>query len=115
MRRGDGAGRKFVGHKSLISCGEDDPLDGVANLFDVAMVFAVAMLLAVIARLPYMANTAGANSSSQASEAMLDAFESEQSRLERFELSDQTLGGEGERLGAAYRLPSGEVICVPDR
>ncbi|EAQ82299.1 DUF2149 domain-containing protein [Blastopirellula marina] len=108
-------GRRVGRHRKLLTGGEEDPLDGVANLFDVAMVFAVAMLLAVIARLPFAASTSGANSASQTSNSKMDSIENQDAKLERFEISDQMLGGEGERLGAAYRLPSGEVICVPDR
>ena len=31
-----------------------------------------------------------------------------------YELTGETLGGEGERLGTAYRLANGQIIYVPD-
>ncbi len=31
-------------------------------------------------------------------------------KIERYRASPETLGGDGERLGTAYRLKSGEVI-----
>ena len=31
-----------------------------------------------------------------------------------YELTGETLGGDGERLGTAYRLADGQIIYVPD-
>ena len=31
-----------------------------------------------------------------------------------YELTGETMGGDGERLGTAYRLADGQVIYVPD-
>ena len=35
-------------YRRLLETSDDDPLSGVANLFDVAIVFAVALLLALV-------------------------------------------------------------------
>ena len=76
---------------------EDDPLAGMANLFDVWVVFAVALLLALAAR---AARDAAPNA--------------EMKKLDRFTVGDDRLTGAGERLGTAYRLASGEIVYVPD-
>ena len=34
--------------------------------------------------------------------------------ISAYELTGDTLGGQGERLGTAYRLANGQVIYVPD-
>ena len=31
-----------------------------------------------------------------------------------YELTGETLGGQGERLGTAYRLADGQIVYVPD-
>ena len=76
---------------------DDDPLSGMANMFDLWVVFAVALLLALVSR----AGRQGA------------PFE-EMTKLDRFTVGDDRLTGAGERLGTAYRLQSGEVVYVPD-
>ena len=35
-------------------------------------------------------------------------------KLEHYRITPRTLGGEGQRLGTAYRLKTGEVVYVPD-
>ena len=35
-------------------------------------------------------------------------------KVDRYRVSRDVASGEGERLGTAYRLPSGEVIYVPE-
>lgn len=76
---------------------EDDPLAGMANMFDLWVVFAVALLLALAGR---------ASRRDAPTEQML--------KLDRFTVGDDRLTGAGERLGTAYRLQSGEVVYVPD-
>ena len=76
---------------------EDDPLAGMANMFDLWVVFAVALLLALASR---------ATHQHAPTEHMM--------KLERFTVGDDQLTGAGERLGTAYRLQSGEVVYVPD-
>lgn len=76
---------------------EDDPLAGMANMFDLWVVFAVALLVALVSR----TGRQGA------------PFE-EMTKLDRFTVGDDRLTGAGERLGTAYRLQSGEVVYVPD-
>ena len=34
--------------------------------------------------------------------------------IEAYELTGETLGGDGERLGTAYRLADGQIVYVPD-
>ena len=92
---------------------EDDPLTGLVNLFDLWMVFSIALLLALVAasRLPELSPGARGATAGSSSEALPPQ---EQSRLDHFRVSHEKLTGEGQRLGTAYRLKSGEVVYVPD-
>lgn len=87
---------------------DDDPLSGLVNLVDVWMVFAIAVVLALV----------GASQVSQkpSSSAAVDQNlpDVEQTTLDHFRISTEKLSGEGQRLGTAYRLASGEVVYVPD-
>jgi hypothetical protein len=87
-----------------------DPLSSVANLFDAAMCFAVALLIAVALRgavAPARADGAAAESG--------EVVPVDASQLAKFRPSSGVLTGEGERLGVAYRLKSGEVVYVPGK
>ncbi|TWT99822.1 hypothetical protein Pla108_07650 [Botrimarina colliarenosi] len=97
-------------HRRLLASHDDDPLSGVANLFDVAMVFAVAILLSLITRIAPLEAIASSGGK-PGSEAILPDGEP----LEHYRVSESQLSGEGERLGVAYRLANGEVVYVPSR
>jgi hypothetical protein len=88
---------------------EDDPLAGLVNLFDLWMVFSIALLI-VFAGASRRRSSAVETRPSPTSPASL----SEARTIPKYRLSREELSGSGERLGTAYRLPSGEVVCVPD-
>jgi hypothetical protein len=102
-------------YERLLDCDDHDPLAGVSNLFDVAMGFAAALLIALFGQLP------ASQLFGQRAAARFEPGVGQQAavppagtRLERYRLGDREAGGRGERLGVAYRLSSGEVICVPE-
>jgi hypothetical protein len=79
-------------------------------LFDATIVLSVALMIALLAR-PMLLND---GQSGDATSRQLEPVAGERAEIPRFRLSEQTVGGEGERLGVAYRLTSGEVICVTE-
>ncbi|QDV85764.1 DUF2149 domain-containing protein [Planctomycetes bacterium TBK1r] len=83
-------------YRRLLGSEDDDPLSGIANLFDISLVFVVALLIALMAP----------NSAS--------VIQPDGEPLTKYSVSEESLGGEGERLGMAYRLKTGEVIYVPE-
>lgn len=89
--------------------GEDDPGAGLLNLFDVWIAFAVALLLAIVSF-----KTVSAKNGQPAEGKDGAAVQPDAKTLERYRPSEETAGGDGERLGTAYRLKSGEVIYVPE-
>lgn len=93
---------------------DDDPGAGLVNLFDVWIAFAAALLLAMISYFSLSAPASAVKSSSPAEAGGLEVIEPARMKKERFRPSRDNAGGEGERLGTAYRLKSGEVIYVPD-
>ena len=88
---------------------DDDPGSGLLNLFDVWIAFAVALLLAIVSYQNRPSHN-GAKSLPVMKETV-----SQGTPLERYHASEETAGGDGERLGTAYRLKSGEVIYVPEK
>lgn len=96
---------------------DDDPGAGLLNLFDVWIAFAAALLLALVGARQISAEQARQDSSKESAEENkehLESIQQQKVKMERYKVSDKKLRGEGERLGTAYRLQSGEVIYVPD-
>ena len=97
---------------------EEDPLAGLANLFDLGMVFAVALLLAMVKSLSLselLTKTEEVTIVKNPGRPDMEIIRKKGIKLERLRLSTQEIGGEGERLGTAYRLKSGEVVYVPEK
>ena len=90
-----------------------DPGAGLLNLFDVWIAFAVALLLAMVGFLTQPVGPPDAAGKAAQRDPM-EAIREARTRLEHYRESRDTASGDGERLGTAYRLKSGEVIYVPD-
>ncbi len=75
---------------------DDDPMAGVAQLFDVSIAFIVAVIAALFT---LMSSKGLLNNSTQPV-----SHKSE----------EKTMSGNGVRLGTAYRLDNGQVVYVPD-
>lgn len=103
----------FPLHQPILDCVErfENPLDGIANLFDLEVVFALGFdfgtLFRVAATMPeklaQMQNTPSRDHVPDAARVP-----------ERFRSTDESLGGNGTRLGTAYRLANGEIVNVPE-
>lgn len=97
---------------------EDDPGAGLINLFDVWIAFAVALLLSIISyeNLSKKSKShAEVSITKQEGTPEMERINEQGKEIEHFRPSEQNLGGDGERLGTAYRLKSGEVIYVPEK
>ncbi len=84
----------------------------MVNLFDVWMIFAVALLLALVSA--GVLRTQTSRTDVAAAEAA-DSVPGQGNKIDKIQLTREQLAGEGERLGVAYRLKSGEIVYVPER
>ncbi len=97
---------------------EEDPLSGIANLFDVSVVFIVGLMISLFSvyRMGDLVNP-----DTEVTMVMTNA-QGEQEIItkrgpviEAYRVTTESLsGGDGERLGVAYRLPDGQIIYVPE-
>lgn len=96
----------------------DDPLAGVANLFDASLAFIVAMALAlfsVMGSTDMLSADANWTLTRMTADGELGVVSKEQQQIKVERVSDRKLSGQGERLGTAYRLPDGQVVYVPEQ
>lgn len=102
--------------RNLRRLGEEthDPMQGIANLFDVGLVFALGFMLALLSYLGLPQVLSQKERASQPPTAQREIPDKKQVKLDQYRMSHEKLAGEGTRLGVAYRLASGEVVCVPE-
>jgi hypothetical protein len=96
---------------------EEDPLSGVANLFDVSVVFIVGLMITLFS-VYRMGDLVDPNTevtmvkTNAAGER--EIITKEGTTITAYKVTGKTMQGEGERLGTAYRLNNGQIIYVPD-
>jgi hypothetical protein len=96
---------------------DEDPLSGVANLFDVAMVFAVALLVMLVVSysIPELLDDESEITVvKNPGQPNMQIIIKEGKTLKVLNMTEELAGGQGSRMGTAYRLESGEIIYVPD-
>jgi hypothetical protein len=97
---------------------EQNPLTGVANLFDIAMVFSVALLVALVMsyQMPELLNPTEDITlvKNPGQKDMQIIIKEEGKPLEVLNMTEQIGGGQGEALGTAYKLADGRVVYVPE-
>lgn len=95
----------------------EDPLSGVANIFDVAVVFIVGLMITLFS-VYRMGDLVDPNTEVTIVKTNADGLREiiikKGTEIEAYELTGETMGGDGERLGTAYRLANGQIIYVPD-
>jgi hypothetical protein len=96
---------------------EEDPLGGVANLFDAAMVFAVALLVALVLsyNVPELLDAdASTTIVKNPGKPNMQVIIKEGQEIKVLNMTEQIAGGQGVKMGTAYRLETGEVIYIPE-
>lgn len=96
---------------------DEDPMAGVANLFDVSLAFIVALLIALFSSFglsSMFAADASWTMTSTDAQGHVQIVTKDGKQIKVQKVSDRKLSGDGDRLGIAYRLPDGRVIYVPE-
>lgn len=93
-----------------------DPLEGMVNLFEVAMVFAMALMVAVVSHMHMTEMFTDENFTmvKNPGKENMKIIVKDAQAIEQYEASGESAGGKGKRVGAAYQLESGEIIYVPE-
>ncbi|HTQ99054.1 MAG TPA: DUF2149 domain-containing protein [Candidatus Acidoferrum sp.] len=97
---------------------EEDPLAGIANLFDVSVVFIVGLMISLFSvyRMGNLVNPeTEVTMVTTTAKGEQEIISKKGKKIEAYKVTQESLAsGDGERLGIAYRLPDGQVIYVPE-
>ena len=108
---------RFLHLPSPDEIAEEDPLAGVANLFDVSIVFIVGLMLTLFS-VYRMGDLIDAKSEvtmvKTNAQGEREIIVKKGTKIEAYKVTGKTAAGEGERLGTAYRLANGQIIYVPE-
>ncbi|MEW6138330.1 MAG: DUF2149 domain-containing protein [Thermodesulfobacteriota bacterium] len=111
---------KFMSRRRLSRVDEsddEDPMSGVANLFDIGLVFIVGLLVTLFAayRLQDLLSEKSNMTIIKRTEAEdLEIITKKGKEIKAMKVTKTQAKGEGERLGTAYRLQDGTMVYVPE-
>lgn len=120
MRRvaADGKARRVGRTRTgMLDEAEEDPMNGVANLFDAAMVFAIALLLALVIsyNIPELLTPeASVTIVKNPGDPNMQIIIKEMDQIQILNMTEKVAGGQGTKMGTAYRLENGMVVYVPE-
>lgn len=96
---------------------EEDPLSGIANLFDVSVVFIVGLMMTLFSvyRIGDLVDSRSEVTMVKTNaQGQREIIVKKGTKITAYKVSGQTAAGDGERLGTAYRLADGQIIYVPE-
>ena len=117
MRFLNSARRSKNRYPSDFGTSEEDPLSGIANLFDIGLVFIVGLIITLFS-VYHLQDLFSSKSEitimKKTPTGELEIITKKGKRVKVMRVSKQKAKGRGERLGVAYRLEDGSLIYVPD-
>ncbi len=108
---------RFLHLPSPADTEDEDPLSGVANIFDVSVVFIVGLMITLFSvyRIGDLVDPDSEVTLVKTNaDGLSEIIVKRGTEITAYELTGETLGGQGERLGTAYRLADGQIVYVPD-
>lgn len=97
---------------------DDDPMTGVANLFDIGLVFIVGLILALFS--VYHLQDLFSETSSftlvkqNPENSEMEIITKQGKKIKAMKVTRETVKGKGQRLGIAYQLQDGSMVYVPE-
>jgi hypothetical protein len=111
---------KYMNRRTLASeddLADDDPLTGVANLFDLSVVFIVGLIVTMFSAfqlLDLFNEKTDMTLIKKTSSDNLQIISKKGKKIKAVEVTKAKTEGRGERLGTAYRLEDGTMVYVPE-
>lgn len=95
----------------------EDPIAGVANLFDASVVFIVSMMIALFMAynmMDLLDPDSQTTITKKTADGRIEVITKNGKEIKVQKVTDKRLSGDGERLGTAYQLKDGRVVYVPE-
>ncbi len=94
----------------------ESPMEGLTNLFDVAMVFAVALMLALVmyASIPELITQTSVTIVKNPGTPQMEIINKQGEKIEVSKISEEIASGRGKKIGSTYILENGETVYVPE-
>lgn len=95
----------------------EDPLTGVANLFDIGLVFIVGLIFTLFSAYhlqDLFDKTSEMTIMKQSKSGEMQIITKKGKKIDAREVTKKKTEGRGERLGTAYRLEDGSMVYVPE-
>jgi hypothetical protein len=96
---------------------DNDPMTGVANLFDIGLVFIVGLIVTLFTAYhlqDLFSEKSEITIMKQSKNAELEIITKKGKKIKAIKVSKKTVQGRGERLGIAYKLQDGTMVYVPE-
>ena len=97
---------------------DNDPLSGMANLFDISMVFAVALMVALVTflKMNEILTQEQMTMIKNPGKKNMEIVIKDGKKIEKYKASEVSKSGEGKgkKIGVAYQLENGEIIYIPE-
>lgn len=109
-----GRGQKSFGAQAF---SDNDPLTGVANLFDIGLVFIVGLILMLFSTYhlqDLLSEQSEMTIMKKSRNGEMEIITKQGKKIKAVKVSRQKAAGKGERLGVAYKLEDGSMVYVPE-
>jgi hypothetical protein len=96
---------------------DNDPMTGVANLFDIGLVFIVGLIVTLFTAYhlqDLFSEKSEITIMKQSKNAELEIITKKGKKIKAIKVTKKTVQGRGERLGIAYKLEDGSMVYVPE-
>ncbi|MBW2014861.1 MAG: DUF2149 domain-containing protein [Deltaproteobacteria bacterium] len=96
---------------------DNDPMTGVANLFDIGLVFIVGLIVTLFTAYhlqDLFSEKSEITILKKSENAELEIITKKGKKIKAIKVTKKKVQGRGERLGIAYRLEDGTMVYVPE-
>lgn len=96
----------------------NDPLTGVANLFDIGLVFIVGLIVTIFSAYhlqDLLSEKSEMTILKMSKNKEMEIITKKGNKIKAMKVSKQKAKGRGERLGVAYKLEDGSMVYVPEQ
>ncbi len=96
---------------------DNDPLSGVANLFDIGLVFIVGLIITLFTAYhlqELFSEKSEITIMKKSKNEEIEIITKKGKKIKAVKVTKKKAEGRGQRLGVAYRLEDGSMVYVPD-